>query len=67
MDIYYQTERVEQTVHVARYTSVVDELPVVDLVDELCKSEKRESLRLRVRLLCGYNGLRPKRSLGYRR
>jgi len=36
MDIYYQTERIEQTVHVARYSSVVQELPVVDLVDELC-------------------------------
>jgi len=35
MDVYYQTEGIEQAVHVARYAPVVDEFPVVDFVDEL--------------------------------
>lgn len=34
--IHYQTERIEQAMHVARYTAVVRELAIVDFVDELC-------------------------------
>jgi len=42
--IYYQTERIEQAEHVARYASVVEEIPVVDFIDEFCIVQKWENV-----------------------